>query len=365
MPTSHKLEIAIALGATLGAVFLGCGTSREGFGDDSGTFSTDAGAQDRAPPVLADGQACLNVRLDAKPAPLDVFLAVDHSFGTYDAQIHDRWPTMKAGLFAFIDDPKNDGVSVALTLFPTLLGNGMVNADYPGCGYELYYNPAVRLGPLPANAPELHGTLDEAHQGALPAGALDSAAKGTLLQATQAKDVHPDHVVVALVVTTEVPLACPGDGTSAGGLTGIASLAGDAFTYNGVISNFCGVNPGTAAALQPAATNGGGKTFDITATAVGLTDALASIRKRASRCAFKLPDDQGTPVATDLVNVKVGGTLATYSASYEQCSRPGAGWYLDPPSHPKKVMLCPSLCDQVQDAEIPVDILFGCKTVVR
>jgi hypothetical protein len=52
-------------------------------------------------------------------------------------------------------------------------------------------------------------------------------------------------------------------------------------------------------------------------------------------------------------------------AAASSCGESG-GWYYDDPSAPAHILACPASCDALQAApEASVELLLGCKTVLR
>lgn len=109
-----------------------------------------------------------------------------------------------------------------------------------------------------------------------------------------------------------------------------------------------------------------GPFFDAVATAVVANARVA--------CDLPIPTPDGGLVDPDLVNVAVTGGAGTKTtlprvSAVEACAG-GEGWYYDSPTAPTKVSLCPVSCEGAQSpapgTKPPkVDVLFGCKSVVR
>jgi hypothetical protein len=135
------------------------------------------------------------------------------------------------------------------------------------------------------------------------------------------------------------------------------------------------------------APNLAGFACDLTADAAAFIEALESIRDQ-SRTQSRV--EQRTEVVSEMlpcewlipappaggifdpgrVNVAYSspGTQARQVPAVEHASDCGSdgGWHYDDPALPGSIQACPSTCELIQaDAEVRLQILFGCQSVIR
>jgi hypothetical protein len=104
-------------------------------------------------------------------------------------------------------------------------------------------------------------------------------------------------------------------------------------------------------------------------------DAVASAVARAAKlaCEVALPIPASGTLDPTAVNVEItSGTTTTLVPKVVGASACGTsiGWYYDNDATPTKVMLCPAACDLANasvgvDKGGRIDVLFGCKTVIK
>ena len=105
--------------------------------------------------------------------------------------------------------------------------------------------------------------------------------------------------------------------------------------------------------------------FDAVATAVEKNSKLS--------CELLLPTPKTGSLDPTKVNVGVtggGGTTPIYQVTGAAACDQSGGWYYDDPVKPTKVILCPASCSAAEQAglasgNVQIDVLFGCKTVVK
>jgi hypothetical protein len=102
---------------------------------------------------------------------------------------------------------------------------------------------------------------------------------------------------------------------------------------------------------------------------------VAKAVERSSRiaCELNIPAPDGGVLDPEQVNVQVSdGTnpavVVPRVANKDACGS-AAGWYYDNPTTPKKVLLCPTSCEDAQSkggTAVPkIEVLFGCQTIIR
>ncbi len=105
--------------------------------------------------------------------------------------------------------------------------------------------------------------------------------------------------------------------------------------------------------------------FDAIATAV--------VKSAKLSCTLELPVPPEGTLDPSAVNVRITGasgtTVIPQVPNAAACGTDVA-WYYDDPAAPKKVILCPAACDAANaavgvDKPGKIDVLFGCKTVIK
>ena len=106
-------------------------------------------------------------------------------------------------------------------------------------------------------------------------------------------------------------------------------------------------------------------------TETQLLSALRDIQRTAVACTFAMPtsSDPHAPLDPSEVNITYGDPtdpVVIPQVAGEAACGPEGGWYYDDPNAPEGIVLCPSTCDAVYDADqARLQIALGCSTVVR
>lgn len=288
-----------------------------------------------------------------------------------------KWDYTVAGLKSFINDPASAGIELALGYFP----------DAGQCDGSGYDQPSVALGALPESAPLFEASLD-ARQ---PAGntPLEGALRGATNFCLGFNAEHPEASCVAVLITDGAADEC--DARSA---TDLAAIAANA-RAGGVITYAAGMQGADFSVLDAIGAAGGGDcdpasagfACDLTANQQAFVAALNTIRDRtrtqtrierhtetqrqALPCAWQIPvPPSGAALDPARVNVRLsqpdGSSLSLPSVVAAPDCGANAGWYYDDALAPSRVLACPATCDALGVApETRVDLLFGCKTVLR
>lgn len=370
-PSYALAAVALALLAACGA------SSKTGFdtstfaGEDAGaagpsgagapgTFSAADGGE---APVIPDDAACAAVREAAVSTPVNLFIMFDKS----SSQAGSKWEAAKAGLKAFLDEPRSAGIRAALGLFPR-----PIDAT-PSCDQAAYKTPRVPFGVLPGNAPALMAVLAaETPNG--PDTPIYPALGGALLGAIAEAQARPGESAAVLLVTDGEPA---GPAPRCGGVNPedaaeIAKLAESGARFSPAVRTFVIGLPGVPPAIanQIAAAGGTQRAYIVASTSVQaeFQKALSAVRGQALPCDFVLPPKlEDKSFAYDKVNVAVTRSGAAGAETLPQspaCS--GMGWRYDDPADPKRIVLCPEACAALrEDFGARVDILLGCATILR
>jgi Mg-chelatase subunit ChlD len=336
------------------------GGGRAGAGGNGGSSAANTGggdihfdgggAGDAA--SVDDAGACTATSAQTALTPLDMIVLLDRS-GSMSGS---KWTTVTAALKNFYEDPKSAGISVGMVFFPNELPDDCVYSDYAILD--------VPVGELPANSAALASAIDD--HGPTGATPTHGALKGALFAATSHQDMNPTHKVVLVFASDGDPTECSIQDSAS-----IAGLAKSAYNYNGVQTYAIAVPGSTVSNLDMIAVAGGtGQAYDVTQDIMQFAAKMAEIRANALACELIIPPPpMGEQLDPAKVNVKytpsgqtTGITLPNVT-SKAQCGS-SAAWYYDDNAAPKKIVLCPAACDQVQsDSLATVDVLFGCKTI--
>jgi hypothetical protein len=88
-------------------------------------------------------------------------------------------------------------------------------------------------------------------------------------------------------------------------------------------------------------------------------------------CEWSIPKPPGgETIDPNLVNVDAqhgdGSKIDLKKVGSKADCGTGPGWYYDDEKNPTRVLVCPATCTELQaDNKAKVDVLFGCKTIVR
>lgn len=368
----------------------GFGGSIGGGQGGGGGGSIDAGQGGQG--GLDEAGACAGDSFQGKVAPLDMFLIVDRSGSMVQGP---KWQDMSAAIEAFVQDPASADLGVGLQYFPLpndnkcpapcvadqacaaancnctthTCTNSVCSCTVFGpdsCTWENYSKPAVAMGRCADVASQVVSSL----QAQKPVGGTPGrpALFGAAAYAASWAQSNPTHVVIAVLATDGEPNECASD------LPSVSKVAADACAANpsirtaviGVGSSLTSLN-----AIAQAGCTDNAFIVDTTQdTLKQFREALDKIRI-AVRCEFLIPAPKSGQLDTDRVNVAFtpgsGGSGETFGQvdSKDKCGN-DKGWYYDNPSKPQKIVLCPASCAAVKaDPTGKVNVLLGCKTIVR
>jgi hypothetical protein len=280
-----------------------------------------------------------------------------------------KWSATKDALSAFFKDPKTAGLAVALQGFP--------DGDGGQCEWPTYAAPDVKAATLQASVDDpQEKELLKYLNGTTPSGTVSPlyiALQGAFEWAKKHIDLNKGKVRPAVVVITDgIPEGCnePVEKAKYDMLIGGALSALKVRTFVVAIK---GGDLNLAKLNEIAAAGGTKAAYSVESVNINkeLLAALDQIQFNPVACEFDIPMTT-KPVEADHTNIcySSGGSSATALGTAGKmdaaaCGQ-GASWYLDDPSAPKKVVLCPLACAKVQaDPKASIRLVFGCKTQIN
>lgn len=364
-----RLLLAIPLGLSLAAIHAACspdsgvpGTTGGGGSNTDGGLLTTTGSGGTGGLPDPDA-ACATVTQEAISVPLNLYIMMDKS----SSMVGTKWDSAKVGLTAFVNNPKFAGTRVALRFFPRDPDNT------PECDQNAYKEPTVPFGALPGNAAAIVSAIEaEAPDGFTTP--IYPALGGALLKGIEVAQNNPGEASAVLLVTDGLPQGPQGlcGSVNPQDPAVIADLAAAAADFNPPVFTYVIGLPGVdqSFANQVAAAGGTTEAVLVSATnvAVEFEQALSRVTGEALPCEYEVPTEvQNGEVAITSVNVLL--TLNNGEPALlpqDPACAGGDGWRYNAPGGPTRVVLCPSTCTAIKEAEAAkIQILLGCATVVE
>lgn len=304
--------------------------------------------------------SCADDSLDAKRKPVKIVMAVDQSGSMGLVPYGDKalkWDPVTGALKAFLGDAKSKGIAASMRLFPKAADNPTLN-----CQAATYATPDVALTNLPDVA------TFAAKLPAIPPGLQTptrAILKALVTDALAVKQASPNDAVAVLLVTDGDPIGCPNKADEV-----IATVAAEAkVAANAGIPVYV-IGVGTIPNLDLIAAEGGtGKAFVVpvnnpTATQQQFLAAVDAIRTSQISCDLDVGEaPKGRTLAYGSANVvfKPGAGNAVSKPLDPTCAQ--GGFKFDDANAPKKVHLCPALCDALKaDPDATVSLAIPCGT---
>lgn len=343
-----------------------CSSSRAGYEEpaptpDNPIISGDAGVVNEA------GSPCLTDTLGAVPVPLAMLLVMDRSGSMSSPSGNTKWDQARNAMIGFTDTKGASGTKMGLTVFPPDTGGG--DQCLPAS-----YKPVVPIALLPGNGTAIKDALLTRNTlGSTPmAGALQGGADA--MKSFLA--TNPNEEGVLILVTDGDPGACTGDTVS--NVTAIAAAAAKGTPR--IRTFVVGMDGATFGNLDAIAKAGEGASTAFNASGGGsdagvspqqqLLDALEKIRSGALGCEYLLPPIDSSKGVLDPSSVDIDFTAGPNDPpikfrrveSLAKCGVTSGGYYYDDPANPKRILLCPSSCEDVRKgtSTAKVEVFLGC-----
>lgn len=283
-----------------------------------------------------------------------VLVLLDRSLSMNDSG---KWAAATTAIANFVEDPQTSGLAIGLQYLP--VGND-------DCNYLDYVRPAVPVKLLPGNVSAIESSLARTQpDGDTP---MLPALQGVMEYARSLLIADPSRTLAISLITDGQPDSCNST------IQNVAAVAGSGASGNPPVLTFVTALEDDLFAEQldsVAAAGGSGKAIRVSTPATAaqeLVDSLAALRDSARQCRFAVPPVSGAdqPTAQDIaVTVRASGASASHGASYvaggaAACPAADAFW-VDDPSKPTWVTLCPALCSRVHaDPGAHIDVSAGC-----
>lgn len=360
---SHVLPLA-ALGAiTLAA----CSSDRTGYTEPAqGPENPIIGGDSGVVPEAGEGSPCLTDTLGAVPVPLSMLLVMDRSGSMNSPAGNTKWDQARNAMIGFTDTKGASGTKIGLTVFPPDTGGG--DQCQPSS-----YAPVVPIALLPGNGTAIKDALlTRSTLGSTPmAGAMQGGVDA--MKSFLAKNPNEEGVII--LVTDGDPGACSGDTVS-----NVTSITAAAAKGTPRIRTFVvGMEGATFANLDTIAKAGEGSSTAFNASGGSdagvspqqqLLDALEKIRSGALGCEYLLPTPDAEKGVLDPGSVDIDFTAGPNDPPVkirrvdgpDKCGAVAGGFYYDNPTEPKRIILCPSSCEDVRKgtSAAKVDVFLGC-----
>lgn len=281
---------------------------------------------------------------------LSIYVLLDKSGSMKDDS---KWDEATAALSAFVSDPAANGLGVGLAYFPIK----------HSCQAKTYALPAVPIAPLPGNADKIKSSLaTQSPEGETPTRLALRAA----IEYARARQIANPHEEVAIALVTDgVPNACD---SSVSNVVEVAQegVHGSPQVLTFVIGQEAASESGLS---QIAAAGGTGKPIIVgksASSAQQLVDALEGLRETLGTCEYAIPSVGGATLAPSDVTASytqaTGGhpTPLVRVAGAAACGG-GNGFYVDDPTAPTHVEVCPSVCQVLhENPQSRVTVVAGC-----
>ncbi|MBI5536283.1 MAG: hypothetical protein HY898_26410 [Deltaproteobacteria bacterium] len=402
---AHRLYATILATALVAACSAGgSGDPKGGGGTGSGTGGSGGGIPmggtggGIAVPDSGQNDAgldpgCASDSYTGELVPVGMYLLLDHSGSmslSLDADAGtgpSKWSQVTKAITDFMGLPGTTGISMGMGFFPVPpsvqppVACTVKEDCYPysdvcmwkkcmdsiggvdeSCIAEDYHTPAVGIAPLPGVASDINSAI----AGMSPTGntPMTPALQGTMDLMVEWAGQNPEQIALVVLATDGMPTGCVFNDVA-----DVAAVA-EGGLGSGVSTFVIGIGDQLSDLNLIAQKGGTDKAFIIGAGDVGgeFLAALNAIRGSVG-CNYKMPKPQTGDPDPNKVNVAFtpeGGAQQIYPKVGSAADCKGEkGWYYDNPQDPNQIILCPASCDEVQSVKGKVDVVLGCKSVVK
>jgi hypothetical protein len=323
------------------------------------------------------------------PEPIAVYIMLDKTGSMDDRNTPTKWQVAVDAINTFVNDPDSAFINVALQYFS---GN-----DQGLCDGVAWSTPAVPMGPLPDNAPNISASLAATSPGGNTP--IEGALRGLTQFCTQFQAQNPDIKCVGVLISDGRPTSCNQDSQFLVDIAANAYANSDVRTFtvgmqgdtdfvlldnialwggtdctpnpdgtaNPADGHYCDVRPGSGMTLLQA--------FEairsFVTTLEERTEYRTEVTSKISECEWGIPDPpEGETFDKDMVNVIFSQpdeddiTIPRVD-SQEECADVSDGWYYDDPEEPTQLISCEQTCEFITSVEgAVIDIQFGCETEI-
>jgi len=340
---SSALFVTVVACSGDGSSFPNGGNGNNGNGNGSGNnpgFNVGDGGSGGG-----DLSKCATTTATPTPVPVSLVFMFDKS-GSMDQD--SKWTSCKSGLTSFFADPASAGLSASLQFFPQ---------NNNECSDSTYAAPSVAMRALPDSTSFANAMNNNSPNGGTP---TLPALTGAIEYAQSVQKASPGDKVAVVLVTDGEPNDCN---------SSVGNVSSEAASAASTIPTFV-IGIGNAGNLDQIAQSGGTtkativSTTNAQQTAQDFQTALNAIRGLTLACEYQIPPPpQGETFDESKVNVVYTPTNGgPQTLTYNQSCTGGTGWHYDDLNNPKKIILCQSTCDSVQQKSGKIDIVLGCAT---
>lgn len=241
-------------------------------------------------------------------------------------------------------------------------------SDATSCWAEDYSTPVVSMGNLSIVAPQIVAAMDGTEvMGRTP---MAPALLGAIDYATQWAEKTPEHITILVLATDGYPTKCAPQE-----INDVAAITGGAYNDEGLKTFVIGIGNGLDNLNLIAQKGGTGEAIMVDSGNAG-EEFLAALNliRGSMRCSYKVPVPSSGEADLDQLNVAItpqGGDqeLIPRADSEADCMNAAgeneAGYYLDDPSNPEQLTLCPASCQRATETAADVQVVIGCGAVIK
>jgi hypothetical protein len=319
--------------------------------------------------------------------PLDMHIMLDRS----SSMLHGsppKWGEVTTAIGSFMDLPASADLGMAMAIFPVArskpapsacedaadclpFSNSCVEGvcvdddpnDATSCWEGDYRTPLVAMGALSSVAPQIVTAMKETQvMGYTP---MAPALLGAIDYATEWAEKTPGRITTVVLATDGYPTKC-----AVQAIEDVAAIAGGAFEENRLKTFVIGIGDGLENLNLIAQKGGTGKAIMVDSGKAG-EEFLAALNliRGSMNCSYKVPVPASGEADLNQLNVAItphGGTQeALPRVGSEADCEEEAGYYLDDPSAPEQLTLCPASCQRAAVTGADVQVVIGCGAFIK